>query len=110
MTGARLDERGAVTAEFAVALPAVVIVLALCVGVLGSAATAVRVQHASSEAARLLGRGDEAGALAAVGAVGGTASVGRHDGLVCVDASAPVMIAVPLPPVSARACALDGGK
>lgn len=104
-----LDERGSVTAEFAVALPAVVIVLALGVGVLGSAATAVRLQHVSAESARLLGRGDDDRAFAAVGEIGGSLSVSRSDGLVCVDARAPVPLPVPLPPVSARACALDGG-
>lgn len=104
------DERGSVTAEFAVAVPAVIIVLALGVGVLGSAATAVRLQHVTAESARLLGRGDEAKAFAAVGAVGASMSVSRVDGLVCVDASAPVPLSVPLPPVTARACALDGGE
>ncbi|MDQ1076166.1 MULTISPECIES: TadE family protein [Microbacterium] len=104
------DERGSVTAEFAVAVPAVVIVLALCVGVLASAATAVRLQHVSAESARMLGRGDEARAFAAVGEVGASMAVSRADGLVCVDTSAPVSLSVPLPPVTARACALDGGE
>ncbi|WP_295837042.1 TadE family protein [uncultured Microbacterium sp.] len=104
-----LDERGAVTAEFAVALPAVVVVLALGVGVLGSAATAVRLQHAVTESARLLGRGDD-GALAAVAEAGGAATVDRRDGTVCVSATAVLPVALPLPPVSARACALDGGR
>jgi hypothetical protein len=107
---AHLDERGSVTAEFAVAVPAVVIVLALGVGVLGSAATAVRLQHVSSESARLLGRGDEARAHAALAEIGGSMSVSRREGLVCIDASAPVPLTLPLPPVTARACALDGGE
>ncbi|BAJ75634.1 hypothetical protein MTES_2670 [Microbacterium testaceum StLB037] len=105
-----LDERGSVTAEFAVAVPAVIVVLALGVGVLGSASTAVRLQHVSAESARLLGRGDDARAFAAIGDIGASMSVSRRDGLVCVDASAPVPLSVPLPPVSARACALDGGE
>lgn len=104
-----LDERGAVTAEFAVALPAVIVVLALGVGVLGSAATAVRLQHVSAESARLLGRGDDDRAFAVIGEIGGSLSVSRSGGLVCVDARAPVPLPVALPPVSARACALDGG-
>lgn len=103
----RLDERGAVTAEFAVALP--VLVLVLGVGALGSVATAVRLQHSATEAARLLGRGD-GGGLAVVDGVGGSASVERVDGLVCVTASAPIASALPLAPVTARACALDGGR
>ncbi|WP_285136032.1 TadE family type IV pilus minor pilin [Microbacterium sp. lyk4-40-TSB-66] len=109
MTRRLLDDRGAVTAEFAVALPAVIIVLALGVGVLGSAAATVRLQHAASEAARLLGRGDT-GYLTGIAEIGGTASVERHDGLVCVAAVAPVPVGPPLPEVTARACALDGGR
>ncbi len=103
------DDRGAVSAEFAVALPAVVIVLVLGIGVLSSASTAVRLQHAVTEAARLAGRGDPQ-ALAAVAAGPGSASVERVDGLVCVSASTPVPGPLPLPAVRARACALDGGR
>jgi Flp pilus assembly protein TadG len=109
MTRRLLDDRGAVAAEFAVALPAVVVVLALGVGLLGSAATTVRLQHAATESARLLGRG-EPGALDTVTATGATASVDRRDGLVCVAAVAPVPGVLPLPAVTARACALDGGR
>ncbi|KTR91578.1 hypothetical protein NS220_14525 [Microbacterium testaceum] len=103
------DERGSVTAEFAVAVPAVIVVLALGVGVLASAAAAVRLEHVSAESARLLGRGDDARAFAALGEIGASMSVSHREGLVCVEASAPVPLSVPLPPVSARACALDGG-
>ncbi|KQM38561.1 hypothetical protein ASE56_15040 [Microbacterium sp. Leaf203] len=105
----RLGERGAVTAEFAVALPAVLVVLVLGAGVLASFATTVRVQQLTTEAARLLGRGDDA-ALQRLAEVGATASVDRGGGVVCVRASARVPMGLPLPPVSARACALDGGR
>ena len=109
MRGVLLDDRGSVTAEFAVAVPAIVIVLALGVGVLGSTATAVRLQHVAAESARLIGRGDDARAQAVLGEIGATMSVARRDGLVCVETSAPVAGTLPLPPVRARACALDGG-
>lgn len=109
MTRRVLDDRGAVAAEFAVALPAVVVVLALGVGLLGTATATVRLQHAVTEAARLLGRGD-AEALAGLGDGEATASVHRQDGLVCVSAVAPVRAVLPLPAVTARACALDGGR
>lgn len=107
-----LGERGAVAAEFAVALPAVLIVLALGVGALGTAATTLRLQHAAIEGARLLGRGDDAGASAALSAAGGTMTVSRGDGLVCVASSAAVgpPLALPFPVSVARACALDGGR
>jgi len=104
-----LNDRGAVTAEFAVALPAILVVLALAVGALSAAAGAVRLQHAAAEASRLLGRGeDDATAFAPVVRAGGSARVDRGDGLVCVDAS--LAAPVPFPPVAVRSCALDGGR
>ncbi len=106
-----MGEKGAVAAEFAVALPAVLIVLALALGALGTAATTVRLQHAATEGARLLGRGDDAGASSALAAAGGTMTVTRGDGLVCVSAAAAAPpLGLPLPVSAARACALDGGR
>ena len=46
------DDRGSVVAEFAVALPAVVLVVLLGVGALGASATQVRLQDAAADAAR----------------------------------------------------------
>lgn len=104
-----LGERGAVAAEFAVAVPAIVVVLALGVGTLSAAATTVRLQHASADAARLLGRGDDpARALRPVAEAGGAARVDRADGLVCVTAEVPLPAG--LPALAARSCALDGGR
>ncbi|WP_150958629.1 TadE family protein [Microbacterium testaceum] len=97
------------TAEFAVALPAIVVMLALGAGILGAFATAVHVQQVTAEAARLLGRGD-ALALSRLAEIGATASVDHGDGVVCVRAAAPVPLELPLPAVTARACALDGGR
>lgn len=51
-------DRGSVTAEFAVAAPAVALVLAMCVGAVVSAANQVAVQDIAGEAARLAARGD----------------------------------------------------
>lgn len=109
---ARLDERGAVAAEFAVTLPAVILVLLLGVGVSATAASSVRLQHGATEAARLLGRGDETRAVVAVAEAGGTMSTNRGDGVVCVSASAttPLPVPLPFPPIAVRACALDGGR
>ena len=104
------DDRGAVTAEFAVALPAVILVLALGLGALAAGATAVRLQHAAAESARLFGRGDDGRAREVVAGVGATISVERRDRLVCVEASAPVPIPLPFGPLTARSCALDGGE
>ena len=52
------SDRGAVTAEVAVTLPVVVLVLAACLGSLGLATAQLRAQDAAADAARLLGRGE----------------------------------------------------
>ena len=49
-------ERGSVTAEVAITLPAVILVLACCLGALGAAAQQVRLQDAAAAAARSAGR------------------------------------------------------
>ncbi|MFF0909653.1 hypothetical protein ACFWZW_03055 [Microbacterium enclense] len=104
-----LDERGAAAAEFAVAVPAVLVVLALGIGVLSAGATAVRLQHATADAARLLGRGDDASrAIDVVARAGAAAQIARTDGMVCV--SAAVAVPFGLPDLTARSCALDGGR
>ncbi|RKT33431.1 TadE-like protein [Microbacterium sp. AG1240] len=103
-----LGERGSVTAEFAVVLPAIVLVVTLGVGALAAGARQVRLQHAAADAARLVARGDDPGrAHAIVGSVGGTADIQHHGDLVCVVASAP--LALPLPDLTATSCALAGG-
>lgn len=57
-------ERGSATAEFAVAFPAVLGVLALLLGGVQLSALQVRAQDAAADAARGLGRGDSASAVA----------------------------------------------
>lgn len=99
-----------VTAEFAVALPAIVVVLALGLGALAAGASAVRLQHATAESARLFGRGDETGARAVVAGIGATMSVDLGDTLVCVESSVPIPGPLPLGSLSARSCALSGGR
>ncbi len=59
------DERGSTTAEFALAFPAVLGVVALLLGGVQVAALQVRVQDAAADAARGLGRGDSGAAVAA---------------------------------------------
>jgi hypothetical protein len=56
-------QRGMVTAEFAVVLPAVVFVLALSVGALGLASDQIRCVDAARAGARAAARGDSAGAV-----------------------------------------------
>jgi hypothetical protein len=103
------DDRGAVVAEFAVALPAVVLVLVVGVGALAAASRQVRLQDAVADAARLSARGEAASRVheAVSAAVGGaTVDISPHGDLVCVSASAPALLGLR---VSARGCALAGG-
>ena len=107
-------EHGSATAELAVALPIVVLILLLGVGGLGAGMRMVALQDAVADAARVLGRGDDAGGVgAAVARADPTATFGvrRSAGLVCVTASSEARIlgAVALP-VRATGCALDGGR
>lgn len=100
-------------AELAVALPIVVLTLALGVGALGAAARQVALQDAAADAARMLGRGegDDAAARIVSGAVSGARlSSSRGDALVCATVSADAEIGgVIRLPLTARSCALDGG-
>lgn len=103
------DDRGSVVAEFAIALPAVALVLLLGAGALGATARQVRLQDAAADAARLASRGDAARVPGLIGgAVAGATAVISEDGdLVCVRASAEALLGVTL---SASSCALAGGR
>lgn len=108
MTGA--DERGSITAEFAVALPAVVVVLAACLGGLQVAGHQLRLQDAAAVSARTLARGGSLGsAQARVDRLvpGATVSRRTNGDLEC----ATLALAVP-PGLTLRAsgCALGGGQ
>ncbi len=99
-------ERGSVTAEFAAALPAVLVCLALCVGAIQAGAQQARLLDHAAAAARLLGRGD----VAPPPPEGASRRVGSGDGLLCVTVTAPSRAgslgALGLT-VSARSCVLD---
>ncbi|MDQ1547036.1 MAG: hypothetical protein QOH69_1940 [Actinomycetota bacterium] len=102
-------DAGAVTAEFAAAMPAVVLVLACALGAIGLGGEQLRLQGAAFDAARLLGRGDP-GALAIVRSVSPVATLTtRTSGVtICADASAVVSLGV-LSGIAlhATSCALD---
>ncbi len=105
------DDRGSVVAEFAVALPAVALVLLLGAGTLGACARHVRLQDGAADAARLVARGESharASAAVAAGVSGASVVVGDRGDLVCVTATAPALGSVPIM-LSAVSCALDGG-
>ncbi|WP_127476297.1 TadE family type IV pilus minor pilin [Microbacterium sulfonylureivorans] len=109
MTRRRLGDDGSVVAEFAVAFPAIVLVLLLGLGVLGAGARHVRLQDAVADAARLAARGESSErVLAAVAAVGPGATAATHtEGeLVCVTGSVRAGLPITL---TATSCALAGG-
>ena len=99
-------QRGSVTAEFAAALPAVLVVLACCLGAVQVVGQQVRITDAAADVARLLARGDTAGPaaglLAAVGP--GTSLAQERQGVfVCARLSAPSAFA----PFAAAGLTLD---
>ena len=111
--GARAGgERGSAAAEFAVALPAVLLVLATVLGGVQLGTLQLRLQDAAVDAARALGRGDPASALGsgiAQRVPSARWTVSRPAGLVCVH-----LVASAAPPAgvlglsaAATSCALD---
>lgn len=104
----RRDEQGSVTAEFAVTVPAVVLIVLLTVATLAASSRQIRLEQATAQAARLAARGeDDARVRAALLTVGGAATVeiAATGDLVCAHARAPAPVPLPLPPLRAEACA-----
>jgi len=109
------DDTGGAAAEFAVALPAVALVLAVCLGGVGAGAQQLRLQDAAADAARGLGRGEGAAdvtARASRAAPGVSLERVREGELVCVRLTAPARGPLALAGLDLRAesCALDGGR
>lgn len=108
----RNHDRGTVTAEVAVTLPVVVIVLAACLGGLAIAGAQVRAHDAAADAARLLGRGESsANAQQHVSRTlaGATLSVSRPTQLVCATVHVEQRLLLVPMTLTATSCALDGG-
>lgn len=102
------DERGAVTAEFAVALPAVLVVLGLVLGGIMIGAQRVVLVSAASDLARLEARGDTVASEARREELPRGTSQRRwqRGPLLCVELSAgPVRGPLSRVAVSATACA-----
>jgi Flp pilus assembly protein TadG len=100
------SQRGSVTAEFAVALPAVIVVLACCLAGLQVAGTQLRLQDAAALAARALARGDSPASALAL--VGGAALQQTSEGdLLCATLTAPAGLGLV---IRATGCALEGGR
>ena len=97
------------TAEFAVALPAVVLVLGLALAAMQIVGQQLRLQNAVGDVARVLATG-ETGSLADLREVapGVTLSITHPDGLVCARARAPAALGLIVGiQITASACALD---
>jgi Flp pilus assembly protein TadG len=105
-------ERGSVTAEFAVALPAIALVLALSLASVQVAAVQVRLADAAADAARSLGRGEaveEAAAIAARNAPGARLSTGSDDRFACATLTGGAGGLLEALELRATSCALRGG-
>ncbi len=102
------SERGSVTAEFAIALPAFLMVLVLAIGAIMLATQRLSLSAAAFEVARLEARGDSAAAGARIAALGPGVDVSRHSSgvLHCVTLeSAPAAGLLQQIGVAARGCA-----
>jgi len=101
------DDRGSVTAEFVIVLPAVLAVLALAVGAIMLAAQRVVLTSAAAEVARLEARGDAVEASERLAALPGVRVQREQRGsLHCVSLSTrPTGGLLAAVGVSARSCA-----
>lgn len=108
-----LGERGSVTAELAVAFPAVAVVLIFGVSALMAAGTQVRLQDAAADAARLAGRGEPAErstSVVSTAVPGAVTAIETRGDLVCATATVEARVAgLVTVPLSAESCALGGG-
>jgi len=103
-----------VAAEFAVTLPALLLVIGLGVATLGAGAQGIRLQDAAADAARLIARGEDRDRAHDVATEAGADAfaITEADDLVCVQLGATVRLgalAVDAWRLGARSCALAGG-
>lgn len=102
-------ESGAVAAEFAVTIPAVLLLLAVILGSVRVGAESIATVNAAADTARAWGRGEETSAGAT--AAGGTLDREEGEGMVCATLSRQAsLIAGWGIPVVARSCAPSGGR
>ena len=101
------SDRGSVTVEAALVLTVLVVVVVSCLAGIGCVVSQMRCADAAREAARLAGRGDSAGAEAAVKAIGpGGAALSVDIGPQMVTATVSVgAVGGALPGVTIRASA-----
>jgi hypothetical protein len=95
-----------VSAEFAVVLPGVVLVLACCLSAMQVAGQQLRLQDAAALAARASARGDDTSVAARL-VPGSTVSRWTDGDLDCVSLTAPALLGLEL---TASSCAAGGGR
>jgi Flp pilus assembly protein TadG len=103
-------ERGSITAEFAAAVPAVLLLLACCLAGVQIAGQQVRLQDAAADVSRSVARG---GGTAAAAQVGASVAVAHRGDLVCATLSArsrSVVGGVLSLTLTASSCALGEGR
>lgn len=101
------------TAEFAVALPAIALVLAACLASVQLVAEQVRLTDAAADAARSLGRGEsqpDAAAIADRIAAGAALAVSVEEPFVCVTLSSSGGGFLGAIELRAESCAVTGGR
>ncbi|MGR0321239.1 TadE family type IV pilus minor pilin [Agromyces sp. ZXT2-3] len=100
------------TAEFAVALPAIALVLAASLASVHAVALQVRLADAAADAARALGRGesvDEAAGIAARHVGGARLAVSEDGAFVCASLTASPGALLAALELRAESCAMRGG-
>ena len=109
----RSGERGSATAEFAILIPSVCLVLAVCLSGLQLATHQLQLNDAAALAARSAGRGGDSSALVGQLIPGASVHNERRGNLVCVRVAAhssPLASLLGFGTVRATGCALaDGG-
>lgn len=101
-------EGGYATAEFALTLPAIVLILAFCLAVLGGAGLRLRAEDAARAAAREAAVGADHGRVVAVVvrlAPGASVELHRHEDYVTASVSVPVPLLAEWGGASVRASA-----
>ncbi len=105
------SSKGSVTAEFAIILPTIVMVLGMCVAAVSLIASHVRLSDTAADVARLLARNDDPSLVhQRMDAFGSGLTLLRSDsdGVVCVELSttSSSVHLLGIFPISARGCAL----
>ncbi len=109
----RHGERGGATIEFAVLIPSVCVVLALCLSGVQLATHQLQLNDAAALAARTAGRGGDSSALVGQLIPGASVHNERRGNLVCVRVDAqgsPLARVLGFGTVSATGCALADGR